>query len=304
MQQPSQQDIKLPPLRDDLQIVKGMATLQGEPTWTIVDPIRNTYFQIGWGAFQMLSRWNAGTTERLITNIASETTYPITKKEVDELIIFLYTNHLTQEPPTGDSASFVAQAETGKQHWLMSLVHHYLFIKIPLTRPNRLLQSTLPYITPIMTKGMATFILLLGVMGMILVSRQWDIFTNTFLHMFTLEGMAAFGLALCGIKVLHELGHAYTATKYGCRVHTMGIAFLVMFPVLYTDTTDAWRLTSRRERFFIGAAGIITELAVAMFATFLWKFPARWYLSEYCLCLSDHQLAHVTRHQSQPTITI
>ena len=268
----SKQDSPLPPLRDDLQIVKGMPTLQGEPTWTIVDPVRNKYMQIGWGAYQMLTRWNTGTTEQLLTRIADETTYPVTKKEVDELIIFLYTNHLTQGPISGGSATFVAQAEAGKQHWLAALVHHYLFFKIPLAKPDNFLRTTLPYVAPLMTKLVAMLVIIIGTIGVFLVSRQWDIFINTFLHLFSLEGMAAFGIALCGVKVLHELGHAYTATKYGCRVHTMGIAFLVMFPLLYTDTTDAWRLTSRRERFFIAAAGMITELAVAMCATFLWNF--------------------------------
>jgi putative peptide zinc metalloprotease protein len=52
----------------------------------------------------------------------------------------------------------------------------------------------------------------------------------------------------------------------------MGVAFLVMFPVLYTDTTDTWRIVSRKQRMFVGAAGMITELYIALIATFLWSF--------------------------------
>jgi putative peptide zinc metalloprotease protein len=36
----------------------------------------------------------------------------------------------------------------------------------------------------------------------------------------------------------------------------MGIAFLVMWPVLWTDTTDAWRLVDRRQRLLIDVAGM------------------------------------------------
>ena len=50
----------------------------------------------------------------------------------------------------------------------------------------------------------------------------------------------------------------------------MGVAFLVMFPVLYTDTTDAWKLQSRRDRLRIVTAGVRTELYLALIATFLW----------------------------------
>jgi putative peptide zinc metalloprotease protein len=52
----------------------------------------------------------------------------------------------------------------------------------------------------------------------------------------------------------------------------MGVAFMVMFPVLYTDVTDSWKLRSRRQRLLIGGAGLLVELSIASFATFLWAF--------------------------------
>jgi putative peptide zinc metalloprotease protein len=66
------------------------------------------------------------------------------------------------------------------------------------------------------------------------------------------------------------LGHGYIAKYFGCRVSAIGIAFLVFFPFLYTDTTDAWRLRNHRERLIINFAGILTELHLALIATFLW----------------------------------
>ena len=50
----------------------------------------------------------------------------------------------------------------------------------------------------------------------------------------------------------------------GSRVTTMGVAIIVMVPVLYTDTTDAWRLRSHRQRVLIDAAGMAMELIVAV----------------------------------------
>ena len=79
-------------------------------------------------------------------------------------------------------------------------------------------------------------------------------------------------MSLLFIKTLHELGHAYTAIRYGVRVNTMGVAFMLLMPLLYTDVTDAWRLSSRRQRFAIGAAGIVVELSIAGICTFLWAF--------------------------------
>ena len=62
--------------------------------------------------------------------------------------------------------------------------------------------------------------------------RQWESFANTFLYFFSPQGLTAYVLGLIAIKVLHEMGHAYTAVRYGCQVQTMGIGFLIMVPVL------------------------------------------------------------------------
>ena len=58
----------------------------------------------------------------------------------------------------------------------------------------------------------------------------------------------------------------------GPRVPSMGVAFLVMWPVLYTDTTEAWKLTAKNHRLRFGVAGVAAELTLAVIATVLWSF--------------------------------
>jgi putative peptide zinc metalloprotease protein len=112
-----------------------------------------------------------------------------------------------------------------------------------------------------------------------MVSRQWDAFLATFPYFFSLSGMLLYGLVLAAVKCAHELGHALVAKHFGLRVPTMGIAFLVLWPVLYTDTTEAWKLRSRGQRLLVTAAGMATELALAGLAALAWCFlpdgPAR-----------------------------
>jgi putative peptide zinc metalloprotease protein len=106
--------------------------------------------------------------------------------------------------------------------------------------------------------------------GLFFVTRQWDVFAATFVDQFSLTGLAAFGVALGFAKVVHELAHAFTAKSYGCRVPTMGVAFLVMWPMLYTDANETWKLTDRRQRLMVGGAGIVSELVIAAWATLAW----------------------------------
>jgi putative peptide zinc metalloprotease protein len=265
-----QQDLALPLLRDDLQILSGTPTAEGVPTWNILDPVRQQYFQIGWSAFQLLSQWHLGSATRLIDVVSRSTTVKVTQCDVMELIQFLYRHNLTRDAPMGGSKGLFAQAEQAKQHWLLKLLHNYLFFRIPLLNPDRFLQKTLPIVEPLFTKTALMCVVLLGVIGCIGIVRQWEFFANTFLYFFSLQGLTAYVLGLIAIKVLHEMGHAYTAARYGCQVQTMGIGFLIMVPVLYTDTTDSWKLTSRKQRAAIAAAGTVVELSIAMIATFLW----------------------------------
>lgn len=271
-QQQPQGDWALPPLREDLHILPGTPTPDGVPTWNIFDPVRNQFFQIEWSAFQLLSQWQAGTAQALFDLVTRTTSAKVATGEVLELVQFLYRNNLTRDAPAGGSQGFLGQAEQGKQHWLLKVLHNYLFFRIPLWNPDRFLRKTLPLVAPLFGPWALVGVLFLGVIGCIGVVRQWDSFANIFLYFFTVQGIAAYIVGLMAIKILHELGHAYTAARYGCRVPTMGLGFLIMVPVLYTDTTDSWRLTARRQRAAIAAAGTVVELSVAMLSTFFWNF--------------------------------
>ena len=266
------QEVMLPPLREDLRLIAGAPAADGSPTWVIADPVRGKYFQIGWAAYQILSRWSGRSAGAVLSQIHADTTCRATTQDIDDLLRFLYRNHLMREPPQGGYRAYAAQAEAVRPQWLMWLVHHYLFFQIPLVRPDRFLRATLPFVEWLFSKSVAWIVVLIGLAGVYLVSRQWGVFTATIVHFFTPRGLALYALSLAIVKIFHELGHAYTATRYGCRVPTMGIAMLVMVPMLYSDTSDAWKLTSRRQRAAIGAAGMIVECALAALAIFTWNF--------------------------------
>lgn len=266
------QDLILPELRQDLILLKGPANSEGVPSWNIFDSVRNRYFRIGWSVFHLLSRWSVGSGNKLLEKVNAETTCQLTTKDLDDLLVFLYANSLTVTSASGEGRDYLEQYESTKQHWLTWLIKNYLFIRFPLVKPHGFLKSTLPYVDVLFSTAFRNLIILLGVMGIYLVAREWDVFVNSFLYFFDVKGIAAYIIGLIFIKILHEFGHAYMSTRYGAKVSTMGVAFLVMFPVLYTDTSNAWRLTSRKKRLKIGFAGMIVELYIACIATFAWAF--------------------------------
>lgn len=260
----------LSPLREDLALLPGPPLPDGQPSWTLHDPSRNLYFRIDWPSFEILQRWAFNDSAAIAHDIGQSTTLQLDATDVDQIHRFLHHNQLTQ--PTGaTSPRQMAERRQAMQSSPMKwLLHHYLFFRIPLVRPDAWLTRW---------QGVAAWFaspaflwLTLGAFGIGLaqIARQWDVFAASLIDTFNLEGLAAYGVAIFVVKSLHELGHAFTAKRLGCRVPTMGLAFLVMWPVAYTDTNDAWRLTNRLDRLRVAAAGIATELVIAAWASLAW----------------------------------
>lgn len=262
----------LPDLRPDLALIAGSPSAEGEERWLIHDPLQQRFIQIGPVTYRLLQLWPQCTdAANLSKAMFSRYQIDVPPEDIATFAKFLNDNLLTSD--TGPQGWRGLHAKgTAKKSVFSQVLHNYLFFRIPLMRPDGLLRATLPWVAPLYTRAALICVLLIGVAGLYLVSRQWDRFLHTFQHFFSVEGMLAFGAALVVVKIAHELGHAYTAVRYGCHVPTMGVALILLAPLPYTDVTDAWRLKDRRQRLAIDSAGMIVELAVAACATFLWAF--------------------------------
>ena len=263
-----------PVLRKDIHLYSGPSTADGAPTWTLHDPTRNLFFRIGWTEFEILSRWHLADSNAVINAVNRETTLHISQNNITALTDFLVINNLVM---TGGEAgiNYLEQQYAARNKRSAGiLLQKYLFIRYPLFRPDRMLAAALPWIQPIYTRNFVMVIIAGLLTGLFLTMRQWDSFASTFSYLYSPAGIGWLIAALLLAKTAHELGHAFTAKRYGLRIPTMGIAFLVFWPVLYTDTTEAWKLTERRQRLAISAAGISAEFIIAVLALLLWNiFP-------------------------------
>ncbi|MBF0402287.1 MAG: efflux RND transporter periplasmic adaptor subunit [Magnetococcales bacterium] len=262
----------LPILRQDLRILTDQKGPGGSPAWLLHDLPRNRFFRLGWLESEMLRHWERVTDmTQLVACINQESTVQVSAQQVQNFIHFLTINHLIQ--PRSAQEMGVLQAEIKqKMGWWRWLLHHYLFFTIPLFHPDRFLTALLKRLPWLVQPGFVAALLCLGLGGLYLVSRRWDSFITTFPQLFCWQGAATLAVALVVAKAAHELGHALLAKSYGCHIPSMGVAFLVLWPVLYADTTDVWRLADRTKRLKVAAAGMTAELLLAGIATLLWNF--------------------------------
>ena len=104
------------------------------------------------------------------------------------------------------------------------------------------------------------------------------------------------GLTIACTKVIHELAHAYTAEHFGCRIPHMGIAFMVMMPLLYTDTSAAWRLKSSVSA-WPSARQVFWGIGFRRMGSAYVELSARRRAKERGLHARHHNLDHDARHQ-------
>ena len=261
-------DLPLPPLREDLRLSEAATGSSGEPAWVIQDTVLNRFYRIGWLEFECLLRWG-GTPRQISQTIADHTAL---KPDVEQILDFrqFLDQHQLLRPSPAQLARLQAKSEERTWSSWRWWLHHYLFFRIPLLRPQAGLQRLANALGWLFHPLTGLLVIVLSLLGIILVMQQWDSFTHAVVESFSTEGLFSFALALIVAKTLHELGHALVATRLGLRVGHMGIAFVVLWPMLYTDTGESWKLQRSRQRLAIASAGIITELSLAGLATLGW----------------------------------
>ena len=260
----------IPYLRQDLEILRGNSREDGSPAWLLYDAIRNKYFTLGITAFRLIKNWKGGEDLKKFEKKINSQGIETNTEEIKSFISFLQLNNLIIQPIGQGVPLLSKQKASLKKNWLLNLIHSYLFFKIPLFKPDEFLNKSISKVRKLGSKNFRNVIYLLGFIGIFLVIQQYESFVKTFMYFFTFNGLLLYLITLIFVKCLHELGHAFVAKHFGCRVSAIGIGFLVFFPFLYTDTTDAWRLRNHKERLLINFAGILTELHLALIATFAW----------------------------------
>jgi putative peptide zinc metalloprotease protein len=261
----------LPGIRQDLELLPGPVLEQVGRTWRIRDPARNRFFDIGPFEFAVISAWseNIGAIE-LAQRVSERTGTTITPEELKPLLQFLQENELLS-PQRSEVRQFLRQRRaSSRPGFWKRLLHNYLFFRVPLFNPERLLNVLATCTGWIYTRGMLILLVALALVDIHLLFQHWPELIAHVDYAFTVEGLLLVGLAGVFSKFFHEFGHALTARRLGVRVPAMGVAFVVMYPMLYTDTSDSWRLRCKHDRLAIASAGMIAEFSLALFATLLW----------------------------------
>ncbi|MDJ0877178.1 MAG: HlyD family efflux transporter periplasmic adaptor subunit [Halieaceae bacterium] len=278
-------------IRQDLELIEAAPFEDGSPRWRLHDPAANRFYDLGYLEVEILRELRAEPSldidsATLAKTIAERAQVICSSRQIEEFVSFLQDNDLYWIE--GERA-LERRKTLRTPRWktlALRIWRQYLFMRIPILHPDGLLDRILPWVGWAFRPRSWWVLTAIGVLAIYLTSRQVDYFLSTFVGYFTPVGLVYFGIAVILAKILHEFGHALTARRYGCSVRAMGVAFLVFWPILYTDTTDAWRLRSRRKRVLIGAAGMLVEIGLAAVCLLLWNFTPEGFFKNILFMMS------------------
>lgn len=267
-----EQAAPLPEIRQDLAIYPAEHDIDGSPVWHLHDPLANKYYRMNEKDIELLALFGQKENKKYKRLNQLVVGNKVDKEELEELEQFLRMNNLVK----GDAAQLTIyqnQLDKASQavDWFTKYIRKPLFFRFPLWNPDKFLDKTISKLGWLGHKTTLYLFAVITLLGIYLFSRQVDEFFATFQYFFSWSGMAIYILALAFSKICHEFGHAYVAKAHGCKVPMFGVALMMGWPVLYTDTTDSWKIASRTKRLQIGAAGVAVELVIASLSLFLWS---------------------------------
>jgi putative peptide zinc metalloprotease protein len=245
---------------------------RGERWHVLFDPFSNQFFRVRSGAWDFLARLGDGRTVQECWDeaLAQSPAEAPGQEEVIQLLAQLYqANLLTSDLPP-DATQLLARHQKRRQREVRTRWLSLLFIKIPLVNPDAFLVRTLPLVRWLFSwVGLGLWLAVVG-WGLKTGVENWGALWGQGQSVLAPGNLAWLYAAMIGLKLLHEMGHAFACRHFGGPVPTLGVMLLVFSPLPFVDATAAWSFRRRWQRVVVGAAGMIVEVFVAALAMVVW----------------------------------
>ncbi len=244
----------------------------GSRSVVLKDRVSEKYFRLSPYEYEFLKEFDGRTTiEEAVERFKNSGRY-VGIEDARAIAAKAGTYGLLLGTKFGTAEALRTNKEKMKQAKKASYFSSVYFLFIPVLNPDRFLEKTLwifnllfnkvTFTVAAMAVPGAIFLLITGIPRM----------RTEYLFFFNLRNLMFLWITIALTKLVHEFSHAYTAKRFGLHVPQMGLAFLIFFPCLYCNTTDAWQLADRNQRMAISAAGVLAEACLAVFAIYVWYF--------------------------------
>ena len=241
--------------------------------WHVLyEPFTNQFFRVRAGAWDFLSRLREDRTVQQCWDeaLAQHPAEAPGQEEVIQLLSQLYQANLIRSDLAPDSAKLFERYRKRRGREARSRWMSLLFIRIPLFNPDAFLVRTLPLVRWLFSWAGAALWLVVFALGVKTGVENWGRLWQQSQSVLAPGNLGWLYVGMVGLKLLHELGHAYACRYFGGPVNTLGVMILIFSPLPFVDATSAWSFRERWKRVAVGAAGMVVELFIAGLAMFVW----------------------------------
>ncbi len=245
---------------------------RGELWYVVRDPAGNQYHRLSAPAYQFVGLLDGHRTvseawELVGGQMADDAP---TQNEVIQILSQLHSANLIEANVTPDAAVLLNRYKKFQKQRLQNRLMNILFPRIPLWDPDTFLKRWMPFMKHLLGPIGTILWLVVVIYAIVSVAPEWAALKKQAQTATDPGNWIYLGLTFVVIKLIHELGHAFTCRRFGGEVHELGVMFLVLMPAPYVDASSAWAFPSRWHRILVGAGGMIFELFVAAIMAFVW----------------------------------
>lgn len=247
---------------------------RGNDWYVLRDTYTERFFRVSPQAYAFIARLDPKRTVDEVWEefIAAHPTDAPGQEEVMQVLAQLHHSNLLYYRNRPDSLAIFNRYREFRQRELQGKLLGFLYVRIPLWDPNDWLNSIRPWVNASVSKWVGAIWLLVTLLGAAVVIAHAGALYDQSQGLLAPSNLGWLYLCLAGMKIIHELGHAFVVKRYGGEVHTMGVMFLVFVPLPYVDATASWSFRRRRERMLVGGVGILVELFLAALGAMVWAY--------------------------------
>lgn len=241
--------------------------------WYVVqDVFNNTFYRFTPQAYRFLLSLNDeySVGQQWEDYVAAHPDDAPTQFEVVRMLSQLHVSNLLYISHQANTDDMFARLQDKQNKELKAKLMSFLFVRVPLWNPDRWLADHMAW-CKMLTSRMAVFIwLLMAFLAGKSLLDNIDQAVGQGQGLLALNNVVYLYIAMFGLKLLHEMGHAMATKRYGGSVTNMGVMLLLLTPIPYVDASSSWAFRNKYQRVLVGAAGMIVELFIAFIATLVW----------------------------------
>jgi len=247
---------------------------RGRIWYLLTDPFRNEFFRVSEEAYAFVGRLRKDRTidETWRACMESNPEESPGQEETVDLLSRLGQANLLQSNLPADAEKILSVKDQKRDRVLKAQFVNFLFIKIPLFNPDRLLEGCLPVARLALHPVGILIWFFVVIFAVGIVVREWAVLADQGQGVLSPGNLPWLFAVSVGLKLIHEFAHGITTKYFGGAVPKCGILWMVMAPLPFVDASSNWAFRRRRERMLVAVSGMLAELFVAGIATILWRY--------------------------------